>query len=58
LYRLPAAAGQTFLVSGGQDASTPELLRQIAHAMDKLPRLIPLPVPLLRFAGRMTGKAA
>jgi nucleoside-diphosphate-sugar epimerase len=54
----PAAAGQTFLVSDGQDLSTLELIRQIARAMNKSPRLIPAPVPLLRLAGRMTGKAA
>ena len=54
----PAAAGQTFLVSDGQDLSTPELIRSMASAMDKSPRLIPVPVPLLCLAGRMTGKAA
>jgi nucleoside-diphosphate-sugar epimerase len=54
----PAAAGQTFLVSDGQDLSTPELIRLLARAMDKSPRLIPVPVPLLRLAGRTTGKAA
>jgi nucleoside-diphosphate-sugar epimerase len=52
----PAAAGQTFLVSDEQDLSTPELIRLLAIAMDKSPRLIPVPVPLLRLAGRMTGK--
>jgi nucleoside-diphosphate-sugar epimerase len=52
----PAAAGQTFLVSDGQDLSTPELIRLLARAMDKSPRLIPVPVPLMRLAGRMTGK--
>jgi nucleoside-diphosphate-sugar epimerase len=52
----PAAAGQTFLVSDGQDLSTPELVRLLARAMDKTPRLIPVPVPLLRLAGRMIGK--
>jgi len=52
----PAAAGQTFLVSDEKDLSTPELIRLLARAMDKSPRLIPVPVPLLRLAGRMTGK--
>jgi len=52
----PAAAGQTFLVSDGQDLSTPELIRLLARAMNKSSRLIPVPVPLLRLAGRMTGK--
>ena len=54
----PAAAGQTFLVSDGQDLSAPELIRQLARAMNKSPRLIPVPLPLLSLAGRMTGKAA
>jgi nucleoside-diphosphate-sugar epimerase len=54
----PAAAGQTFLVSDGQDLSTPDLIRLLARAMNKSPRLIRVPVPLLRLAGRMTGKAA
>jgi nucleoside-diphosphate-sugar epimerase len=52
----PAAAGQTFLVSDGQDLSTPELIRQLSCAMDKSLRLIPVPVPLLRLLGSMTGK--
>jgi nucleoside-diphosphate-sugar epimerase len=52
----PAVAGQTFLVSDEQDLSTPELIRLLARAMDKSPRLIPVPVPLLRLAGSMTGK--
>jgi nucleoside-diphosphate-sugar epimerase len=54
----PAAAGQTFLVSDGKDLSTPELIRQLARAMNKSPRLIPVPAPLLCLVGRMTGKAA
>lgn len=54
----PAAAGQTFLVSDGQDLSTPELIRQLADAMDKSPRLIPVPVPLLHLAGHALGKQA
>ena len=41
----PGAAGQTFLVSDGEDVSTTELLRRIAMAMDK--KIILLPVPLL-----------
>jgi nucleoside-diphosphate-sugar epimerase len=53
----PVAAGQTFLVSDGKDLSTSELLRQITHAMDKSSRLIPVPVPLLRLAGRMIGRS-
>jgi len=54
----PAAAGQTLLVSDGQDLSTPELIRTLAHSMKKPARLLPVPVPLLRAAGSLVGKRA
>jgi len=54
----PAAAGQTFLISDGEDLSTPELVRKIARAMGKKPRLVPVPLVMLRLAGRITGKSA
>jgi len=54
----PGAAGQTFLVSDGEDLSTPELVRKIARAMGKKPRLVPVPLVMLRLAGRITGKSA
>jgi nucleoside-diphosphate-sugar epimerase len=52
----PSAAGQTLLVSDGQDLSTPQLLRMIANAMGRHARLFPVPVPLLRAAGRVLGR--
>lgn len=39
----PAAAGQTYLVSDGEDISTPELIRRIAHALGRSERLLPVP---------------
>ena len=54
----PAAAGQTFLVSDGEDLSTPALLRHMAAAMGRSARLVPVPVPLLRLAGSALGKRA
>lgn len=54
----PAAAGRTFLVSDGEDLSTPELVRRLAAAMGRRPRLIPVPVPLLRAAGGLAGHDA
>ncbi|MEX0729474.1 MAG: NAD-dependent epimerase/dehydratase family protein [Aquisalimonadaceae bacterium] len=54
----PEAAGQTFLVSDGRDLSTPELIRLIAAAMGRSPRLLPVPVAVLRLAGALTGKGA
>ena len=52
----PAAIDQTFLVSDGDDLSTPELLRRTAKAFGKSPRLIPIPVLLLRTAALLLGK--
>jgi nucleoside-diphosphate-sugar epimerase len=54
----PDAAGETFLVSDGEDLSTPEFIRAIARALDKPARLLPVPLTLLWLAGRMLGKAA
>lgn len=50
------AAGETFMVSDGDDFSTPGLIREIYRAMGKKPRLLPFPPLLLRVAGAMTGK--
>lgn len=53
----PAAAGQTYLVSDGEDISTPDLLRRLGDAMGRPARLFPCPPALLKLAGRMTGKS-
>ena len=52
----PAAAGQTYLVSDGEDVSTPDLLRRLAVAMGAPSRLLPCPGLLLRLAGKLAGK--
>lgn len=52
----PAAAGQTLLVSDGEDVSTPDLLRLIAAGLGRSARLLPVPVSLLRLAGLALGK--
>ena len=54
----PSAAGQTFLVSDGEDISTPELIRRLASAVGRPARLFPFPTGLMRFAGRMLGKSS
>ena len=51
-----AAAGQTFQVSDGTDLSTPELVRKIAHAMDRPARLLPIPAFLIRWVAAMAGR--
>jgi nucleoside-diphosphate-sugar epimerase len=52
----PNAPGQTFLVSDGKDVSTPELIRMIAAALQKQPRLFRFPALALYIVGRLTGK--
>jgi nucleoside-diphosphate-sugar epimerase len=53
----PLAANQTFLVSDGHDLSTAELVRGMAQAAGVRARLLPVPVPLLRAAAAVLGKA-
>lgn len=53
-----AAAGQTFLVSDGQDVSTTELLRRTAQAMDKKALLLPVPASVLELGASLLGKRA
>ncbi|MBU0587319.1 MAG: SDR family oxidoreductase [Gammaproteobacteria bacterium] len=52
----PAAANQTFLVSDGEDVSTPELIRRMAHGMGRPARLIPVPVWLVHALATLLGK--
>jgi len=52
------AAGKIFLVSDGEDVSTPELIRRLARAMGRPARLLPFPLVLLRLAGSLAGKSA
>jgi nucleoside-diphosphate-sugar epimerase len=54
----PAAAGQTYLVSDGEDVSTPELIRRTAKALGLPARLFSVPGSLIRLAGKLTGKSA
>ena len=52
------AAGKTFLLSDGEDVSTPELIRRVAASLGGAPRLFPFPPGLIRLAGLVTGKSA
>jgi nucleoside-diphosphate-sugar epimerase len=49
---------RTFLVSDGEDVSTPELVRRIGVALGREARLFPMPVGVLRVAGRLSGRGA
>jgi nucleoside-diphosphate-sugar epimerase len=50
----PGGANQTFLVSGGEDLSTANLVRRVA--MGNSARLIPVPANVLRAVGRGLGR--
>jgi len=52
----PTAANQTFLVSDGEDVSTPDLLRRMGQAMGKPTRLFPVAPSLLKLASAVVGK--
>ena len=53
----PMAAGKTYLVSDGEDVSTPELIRRVAAALGQPARLLPFPPSLMRFSGKLVGKS-
>jgi nucleoside-diphosphate-sugar epimerase len=52
----PQAAGRTFLVSDGEDVSTPDLVQEIGRALGKDAWLFPCPVGLLKAAAALAGK--
>ena len=54
----PAAAGQIFLVSDGEDISTTGLLRRTAQAMGKKVFLLPVPAFVLEWGAALLGKRA
>jgi len=54
----PQAAGRTFLVSDGDDVSTPDLVREMARALEVSPRLLPCPPLLLKAGAALSGRGA
>lgn len=54
----PAASGKTYLVSDSEAVSTPELIRQIGDALERKPRLLPVPAPLLKLGATLLGRKA
>jgi nucleoside-diphosphate-sugar epimerase len=51
----PAAAGRTFLLSDGEDISTPELIRLLSQYLGRRSRLIPFPQALLKAGAKVLG---
>lgn len=57
--RCEEAANRVWLVSDGQDVSTPQLIELLAKALGKATaRLFPVPAPMLRALGTVTGGSA
>lgn len=54
----PQAAGRTYLVSDGEDVSTPDLVRGLARALGVKPRLLSFPLAALGLAATLAGKRA
>ena len=54
----PKAANQVFLVSDDDDLSSSELIKHMAAAMGKTPRLIAVPIWLFQLVGMLMGKSA
>jgi nucleoside-diphosphate-sugar epimerase len=52
----PAAVNETFLVSDGEDLSTPDLIRRMARAMNQPACLLPVPNAMLMAAATVIGK--
>ena len=52
------AAGRTYLVSDGEDVSTPDLVRGLARALGVKPRLLSLPLAALGLGATLAGKRA
>lgn len=54
----PAAANAVFLASDDEDVSTAGLLRVLAAAVGRKPRLLPFPVRLIQLVAGIVGKKA
>lgn len=54
----PSASGQIYLVSDGEDVSTPALLRLLGAALGRPARLLRCPPSLLKLVGRLIGRSA
>jgi nucleoside-diphosphate-sugar epimerase len=54
----PRATGSTFLVADDPPLSSPDLARAVAGQMRRPARLISVPLPILRFTGRILKRSA
>lgn len=54
----PRAAGGVWLVSDGEDPSTPDLVRRLGRAMHRRVCLLPVPAEVLRGCSAIAGRSA
>lgn len=54
----PLAPGRSWMVSDGEDLSTPELVTRMGEAMSRRTWLVPVPVSALRWSARLLGREA
>ena len=54
----PNAAGQTYLVSDGEDVSMAQLVKKIALSLSRPSYLFPFPISLMRIFFKLIGKTA
>ncbi|MBX9675343.1 MAG: SDR family oxidoreductase [Methylotenera sp.] len=52
----PKAAGNTYLVSDGEDISMPQLIRKIAYALNRPSRLFSFPLLIMYLTAKLVGK--
>ena len=51
------AAGKTFLVSDGEDISTPDLIKKLSKLMGQPPRLFAFPLLIIKLISYLVGKS-
>jgi nucleoside-diphosphate-sugar epimerase len=56
ILKNPVASGHTWMVSDGEDLSTPDLMRRIGSAMGRRVRLLAVPERMLWLCGALTGR--
>lgn len=54
----PGASGKVLIAADDEDVSTPALISEIATAMGRSSRLVPIPLGLLRLLGMISGRRA
>jgi nucleoside-diphosphate-sugar epimerase len=56
LARNPAAPGRIWMVSDGEDLSTPQLIVRLGRSLGRRVRLLPVPVGVMRLCAAALGR--